>query len=158
MSLTLLADPASLPTTPLRLYFENPVGRILEHPAGYAVIAYHAGPRDLYHLQAFLTHALHLLRRRDWNRLFGDQRQLLPFSEEESAWIVQYWLSQQQQGRPIYAAVLLLPDVLASFPPAQQRQEAQAGVLTYRLFDDEAAAHSWLAQLPSPTTAGSKLP
>ncbi len=30
----------------------NPVGRVMEHPDGYAVVQYHAGPRKLHHLTA----------------------------------------------------------------------------------------------------------
>jgi hypothetical protein len=40
-----------------RLYLNNPVGRVLEHPDGYAHIIYEPGPRQLHHLQTFLTHA-----------------------------------------------------------------------------------------------------
>ena len=58
----------------LLLYFENSVGRILEHPGGYAVLWYAPGARDFAEFRAFLTHMGQLLHRRDWNRVFGDQR------------------------------------------------------------------------------------
>ncbi|GAB3243577.1 hypothetical protein GCM10027346_40440 [Hymenobacter seoulensis] len=130
----------------MRLYFENPVGRILEHPDGYVLIRYHAGPRDLFHLQAFLTHTGRLLQLRKWNKLFGDQRLMEPFTDEEGQWIVEYWLSESNQNWPVYGAVLVAPEALASLPEALRSQPAHAGALTYRLFDDEQAAATWLLQ------------
>ena len=47
----------------LPLYFENPIGRLYEHPDGYVVVDYNAGARKLTEFQAFLHHLEHLLRR-----------------------------------------------------------------------------------------------
>jgi len=132
----------------LRLYFENPVGRVLEHPDGYAVVQYHAGKRKLHHLQAFLTHTGQLLRRNGWNKLLGDQRLMTPFTEEESAWIVQHWLQASERGNEVYGAVLVPNDVFARLSVSQVMSEAKAAALTYRLFDTEEAAQDWLKQLP----------
>jgi hypothetical protein len=132
----------------LRLYFENPVGRILEHPDGYAVVQYHAGKRKLHHLQAFLTHTGQLLERRGWAKLLGDQRLMAPFTDEEGQWILNHWLQASARGRDIYGAVLLPNDVFARLSVAQVMTEAKAAALTYRLFDSEAEAEAWLRQLP----------
>ncbi len=71
----------------LRLYFENPVGRLLEQPVGqYVVVQYRSGPRKLPELQAFLTHAGQLLSRQGWHKLLGDQRLMDPFTAEEVQW------------------------------------------------------------------------
>ncbi|MGY2134941.1 hypothetical protein ACW9KT_22105 [Hymenobacter sp. HD11105] len=60
------------------------MGRILEHPQGYARVEYHAGARDMAYLQAYLRHVGQLLQLRGWHKLLGDQRQLTPYTPEES--------------------------------------------------------------------------
>ncbi|GAA4347287.1 hypothetical protein GCM10023185_02260 [Hymenobacter saemangeumensis] len=120
---------------------------MLEHPDGYALVQYHAGKRKLHHLQAFLTHTGQLLRRNSWNKILGDQRQMEAFTEEETTWIVNYWLQAAQRGENIYGAVLLPTDAYAQLSASQVMEEAQAAALTYRVFDDEEAAQQWLKQL-----------
>ncbi len=127
----------------LPVYFENPVGRILEHPAGFAVVQYHPGARHFSELQAFLTHTGQLLQRRSWNRLLGDQRRLHPFSEQESTWIVDYWLDRPA-GQQIMAAVVLNPEDFAQVPAGLRDQEATAASLTYRFFEEVEQAEVWL--------------
>jgi hypothetical protein len=129
----------------MRLYFENPVGRVWEHPDGYAVVQYHAGKRKMHHLTAFLTHTGQLMARRGWNKLLGDQRLMNPFTDEEAAWIVENWLAKTGET---YGAVLLPNDVFARLSVSQVMNEAKAATLTYRMFDSEEAAHAWLRQLP----------
>jgi hypothetical protein len=131
-----------------RLYFGNPVGRVYEHPDGYAHVVYEPGPRKFHHLQAFLTHTGQLMRRHGWNRLLGDQRLMSPFTEEESTWVVNYWLSAAERGTDmVYGAVLLPHDVFARLSVSQVMTEARAAALTYRLFDTEEAAKAWLRQV-----------
>ncbi|HEX8426125.1 hypothetical protein [Hymenobacter sp.] len=135
-------------TLSLRLYFENPVGRILEHPDGYAVVQYKAGLRQLDHLQAFLTHAGRLLRLRNWYKMLGDQRLMAPFSDEERSWILEYWLARKEnESQPLFGAVLLPHDVFARLSVSQIMQEAKAAAMTYRLFQDTEEAEAWLRQL-----------
>ncbi|MCC2548597.1 hypothetical protein LJY25_19270 [Hymenobacter sp. BT175] len=137
-----------MPAPASRLYFNNPVGRVMEHPEGYAHVIYEAGPRQLHHLQAFLTHTGQLLRLRGWHKLLADQRQLTPYTPDESQWIVDFWLSVEQRGtRTIYGAVLLPHDVFARLSVSQVVADTTASVLTYRLFDAEDAAQQWLRQL-----------
>ncbi|MBC8085523.1 MAG: hypothetical protein H7Z21_20175 [Hymenobacter sp.] len=136
--------PAATP----RLYFENSAGRVLEHPDGYVIFQYHPGPRTLHHLQALLTHTRNLLERNQWHRLLGDQRLMAPFTDEESAWIVDHWLDPSRQGpRGLYGAVLLAHDVFARLSNAQIMHDAKASALTYRVFDTEETAVAWLRQL-----------
>lgn len=137
-------NPAATP----KIYFENPAGRVLEHPDGYVIFQYHAGPRKFYHLQALLTHTRNLMERNGWNRLLGDQRLMASFTEEESAWIVEYWLDSSRHGPDgIYGAVLLAHDVFARLSNAQVMHDAKTAALTYRMFDTEDAAIAWLKQL-----------
>jgi hypothetical protein len=131
--------------TGLPIYFENATGRVLEHPNGYAVFVYAPGPRVLTDLQALLTHTAQLLHRRNWYRILADQRRMAPFTEEESKWVLEYWLdpaNQRPQG--IYAAILLAEDVFARLSVSQLMQDAQAAALTYHLFDNEPEASAWL--------------
>jgi hypothetical protein len=133
-----------LAATP-RIYFENTVGRVLEHPDGYVIFQYRPGPRKLSDLQALLTHTRNLLERNQWNRMLGDQRLMAPFTEEESSWIVDQWLAGAGQG--LYGAVLVAPEAFAALPRDQAEQEAKVSTLTYRVFDTEEAATAWLRQL-----------
>ena len=134
-------------TAGLPVYFENPAGRVLEHPAGYGVLVYSPGKRELTELQALLVHTGQLLRRRQWHRLLGDQRRMTPYTEQESAWILGYWLdpaNQQPQG--LYAAILLAEDVFARLSTTQLISDAKAAALTYHFFDNELTASAWLQQ------------
>ncbi len=137
-----------MPTSTSRLYFNNPVGRVMEHPDGYAHVIYEPGPRRLDYLQAFLTHTGKLLRLRGWHKIFGDQRLMSPYTPEERQWIIDYWLTAEQRGSAtIYGAVLLSEDDFAQLPASQATTEARAAALTYRLFDSETAAQQWLQQV-----------
>ncbi|SMB96086.1 hypothetical protein SAMN00120144_0531 [Hymenobacter roseosalivarius DSM 11622] len=134
--------------TELRIYFENPVGRVLEHPDGYAYVMYNAGPRKLDDLQSFLTHTSQLLHRRGWCKLLGDQRLMSPFTEEERLWIVDYWITRTADGSQVYGAVLIPEDVFARLSVSQMMGEAREAAMTYRLFESESSAAAWLRQLP----------
>jgi hypothetical protein len=134
--------------TALRVYFENPVGRIMEHPDGYAYVIYNPGPRKLDHLKSFLTHTSQLLHRRGWYKLLGDQRLMAPFTEEERLWIVDYWINRTAEGSQIYGAVLIPEDVFARLSVSQMMGEAREAAMTYRLFESESDAAAWLRKLP----------
>lgn len=136
-----------LTSTALRVYFENSVGRIAEHPDGYAYVTYNAGPRKMEHFQAFLIHVSQLLHRQGWRKLLGDQRLMSPFTEEERLWIMNYWLTRSTVGRQMYGAILVPQDVFARLSVSQMISEAREAALTYRLFDNEFEASSWLRQL-----------
>jgi hypothetical protein len=99
-------------------------------------------------LQAFLRHVGQLLKLRGWYKILGDQRLMTPYTQEESQWIIDYWLSYENQAREIYGAVMMAPDAWAQLPDSYRTQDAQAGAMTYRLFDNEAAALDWLHQRP----------
>ncbi len=136
-------------STSLSLYFENAAGRLLEHPDQYVIFQYHPGKRKFTDLQALLTHTGILLRRNNWHKLLGDQRLMVPFTEEESKWIVEYWLTgPQQRAGGLYGAILVAHDVFARLSMSQIMHEAQAASLTYRLFENEKEAATWLRQLP----------
>jgi hypothetical protein len=131
-----------------RLYFQNSVGRLLEHPDGYAIFQYNPGKRKLSDLQALLAHTRNLLQRNKWHRMLGDQRLMSPFTEEESTWIVNHWLdSSVERPGGLYGAIILADDVFARLSMNQVMHESKAAALTYRLFDSEEKAVAWLKQL-----------
>ncbi|OWP62933.1 hypothetical protein CDA63_11995 [Hymenobacter amundsenii] len=143
-----------MPTSKLpRLYFENAVGGLYEHPNGYVIFRYHPGKRKFADFQALLTHTSNLLQRNGWNRLLGDQRQMSPHTEEETAWIVANWLGgYRQRNASIYGAVLLAQDVFARLSMNQILHDARESALVYHVFDDEAKAIDWLNQIASEST------
>ncbi|WP_303310956.1 hypothetical protein [Hymenobacter sp. BT730] len=128
-----------------RIYFENLVGKLLEHPDGYAIVQYNAGKRQLTDLQSFLTHASQLLHSRSWHRMLADQSAMSPFTEEESAWVKEYW--QARSERRIYGAIVLPKDVFARLSVSTLVSEAESAALTYRVFDNTIDAAAWLQQV-----------
>ena len=99
-----------IPTSLSHTYFENSVGRLLEHPAGhYIAVEYHDGPRQLSELQAFLTHAGMLLARRGWDKLLGQQGLMTAFTPEEREWAASYWRTKTAQPLALLYGALLLP-------------------------------------------------
>jgi hypothetical protein len=139
---------AAVSSSSLPVSFQNAAVTLREHPHGYVIFEYQAGKREFADYQAAHTHTNHLLHRREWRKILADQRLMSPFTEEETTWVTTYWLDQNGQ-RPggIYAALLLANDVFARLSATPLRQEAKAAALTYRLFEDEAAAAAWLVQL-----------
>ncbi|UOQ74895.1 hypothetical protein [Hymenobacter cellulosilyticus] len=131
----------------IRLYFENAVGRVLEHPDGYALIQYHSGPREMPLLQAFLTHTGQLMQLRGWHRLLSDHRVMRPFTPDESAWILSYWLSRQTEGGGVITGAGVFPaEQVARMPAEHVEQDAHRPGLVFRMFADENQAATWLLQ------------
>lgn len=91
-------------------YFENSVGRLLEHPAGhYIVVEYNSGPRQLSDIQPFLAHAGQLLARWGWDKLLGQQGLMTAFTPEETEWAAMYWRTQTPQPLALLYGAQLLP-------------------------------------------------
>ncbi|GAB3334176.1 hypothetical protein GCM10027511_42890 [Hymenobacter humi] len=133
----------------MRIYFENSVGRLIEHPHGYALVQYAAGPRDFTTFQAFLTHTSQLLRRHGWNKMLADQRLLSPFTDEERNWIREFWLARSESiGQALFGAVVIPSDVFARLSLNLVMNDSQHEAFTFRMFEDEAEAVLWLTQLP----------
>ena len=130
------------------LYFENAVGRLYQHPDGYALFRFNSGPRKLSELQGLLTHARNLIELNGWHRFLADQTLLAPFTPEESAWIVAHWSAVAAQ-RPggICTAVVLAQDVFARLATGQIAHQANAQGMHFRLFETEAQATAWLLQV-----------
>jgi hypothetical protein len=96
--------------------------------------------------QTLLGHAKQLLARRGWHKVLGDHRHLVDFTEAELSWLTDYWLQLPQPRRVLIGAVLVPAAVYAGLAPEMRAEQAQVGAMTYRLFDDPAAAEAWLAE------------
>ena len=124
-----------------RLYYQNAVARLLEHPQGYAVVEYQPGPRQLTDLQGLLGQLVHLLTQRGWDKVLADQRLMQPYTPEESEWIRANWLTR---GVVFRGAILLPQNVFARLASSQLVHEAKAANLSYRLFEEHGVAEAWL--------------
>ncbi|TGE04789.1 hypothetical protein [Hymenobacter fodinae] len=133
----------------LPLYFENPTGRLYEHPDGYAILTYNRAPRQLATFQAFLQHLENLLKRHGWNKILADHRQMTPFTQEEQTFLHEHWLLLShtvQKG--MFSAVLIPDEPLAQLPAEQQTPHPmRVGELTYHLFTQVEPATAWLRSL-----------
>lgn len=128
-------------------YFENAAGRLGAHPAGFAVVTWRKGPRRLDDFKAVLAHLDQLLRLHRWNKLLADQRELMPFTEDERTWVVAEWLPQAVGNGPYrYAAVLPPLDVFARLASKSVASESREKLLTYQFCETEAEAMRWLQQ------------
>ena len=106
----------SLVPTLLHTYFENPVGRLLEHPVEqYIHVEYRTGPRQVGELQAFLNHAGELLAQRGWDKLQHHEGSMAALTPEEIASITDYWSTRTHSPTDLYGAMLLLMRSLPSF-------------------------------------------
>ncbi len=71
-----------------------------------------------------------------------------PRTEAETAWIRTNWLtSDRQRPGTTYAAIILSHDVFARLSINQSMQEASESSVTYRVFENEEQAVTWLKQV-----------
>ena len=131
-----------------QLYFENPVGRLYEHPDAYALLQYNDGQHTLPELQGLLSHLPHVLQRNRWHRFLSHQHLLTPFTPEEIAWCVDFWRNTAaQHPAGLYGAVVMSHNVFTRLAMGQIVQEANGGSMHFRRFETEAEATAWLAQV-----------
>lgn len=118
-----------------RLYFKNALGRILEHPNGYAWLRYQPNQWALSDVQGFLTHTSRLLQRYGWHRMLSDQRLLLPFTEDERLLILDYWQTRHLAYGPVTGTVVLSQDVFTrlSFSHSRPRARSSTGRSSKRM-------------------------
>ncbi len=107
---------STLSPTPtlLHTHFENPVGRVLEHPIEHYIrVEYSAGPRQAGELQAFLNCAGALLAQRGWDKLQHHEGSMAALTPEEVTSISNYWATQRHSPTDLYGAMLLPHEVFA---------------------------------------------
>ncbi len=140
-----------MPAATPRLYFDNPAGQILEHPAGYAVLRYRAGKRQPADLPALIGQLGQLLLRRGWHRYLADTRPMAPLTGAEKAWMLAHWLGPQAV-RParLWAAMLLPAEAIAWLGVIEVMNEAKTGAIAYKNFTAETQAEAYLIGLARP--------
>ena len=130
------------------LYFENSTGRIWEEPQEYLRLEYHPGPREEVQFQALLTHLMQALARHGWTKILIDQRAMVPFTSREQTWMTNVWLPRAVlEAGYRYGAVLMAHDVFARLAMTQFVMATRDLPHTYRSFDVEQEAASWLLSI-----------
>jgi hypothetical protein len=108
------------------IYFENAVGRILEHPEGYAWVLYKETPRSITELRSLLTHLGHLLLRRQWRRILVDMHLIQPLSEPEKQFLIDEWYSRKiARPQQLCVAYIAARDAIARLSIHQIQPEAR---------------------------------
>ncbi|AII53934.1 hypothetical protein [Hymenobacter sp. APR13] len=102
------------------------MGRILEHPDGYAWVLYKESPRELTEFWALLTHLGQLLLRRQWRRILVDMHLIQPLSEPEKQFLVDEWYTRKI-ARPehVCVAYVVARDAIARLSIHQIQAEAR---------------------------------
>jgi hypothetical protein len=137
-----------MPPASPRLYYENAVGRLYEHPEGFALFRFKPGKRKFSELQGLLIQVRDLLESKGWNRFLADNTLLTPFTPEEVAWIANHWSTAAQRQGGLYGAVVLAQDVFARLAMGQVMHQVHDTAMHFRRFETEAEALAWLLQNP----------
>lgn len=133
-------------TTIYRVYYENAVGRATDDAMGFARLTYQPNPRQKDAFQALLGHVSRLLAKRGDGCLLVDQRLMDPFTPEEQAFVLEQWLPRAIEAGYRYGAVVVANNVFARLATAMVVTAARDLPMTYRYFEDEGEAISWLLQ------------
>ncbi|MGI4761099.1 MAG: hypothetical protein ACRYF0_10355 [Janthinobacterium lividum] len=134
-----------MPTVSRTIYFKNNVGCLWEEPEAYLRLEYFSGPREEVQFRALLTHARQAMQRRSWSRLLVNQQQMSPFTPGEETWMVNEWLPQAVlENGYRYGAVLVAHDVFARLAMTGLVMTSRKLGHTYRNFEDEKGAVTWL--------------
>jgi len=134
-----------MPLTNFSPHFENAAVRLLAHPSGIVLFQYRPGKRSFTDLQAVFGQLGDLLQQRGWRTILTDQREMTPFSEEESAWITNFWTTYfALYGGSIVGAVLASPNVFARLASSSLWHNNRQLPISYTIFAEEEPAVSWL--------------
>ena len=129
------------------LYFENSSGRIWEEPGGYLRLEYHPGLREPVQFRALLTHSAQALKRRQWDRMLVDQREMAPYTPSEQDWMTNEWLPRAvSESGYRYGAILVAHNVFARLATNQFMLASRGLPHTYRTFGTEEEAVAWLRE------------
>ncbi|MBC6605463.1 hypothetical protein H8B13_01390 [Hymenobacter sp. BT188] len=127
------------------IYYENPVGRAVDDPMGFARLTYQAGLRPEDGFKALLGQVTKLLAQREDGCLLIDQRLMAPFTPEEQQHVIQQWLPRTvKECGYRYGAVLVAQDVFARLATATVIAAVRDLSITYQYFEQEAEAITWL--------------
>ncbi|GAB2857469.1 hypothetical protein GCM10027044_16720 [Hymenobacter ruber] len=127
------------------LYFENSAGRIWEEPAGFIRLEYRAGVREAVQFRALLTHAAQAMKRRNWDKMLVDQRDMSPFNPSEQDWMTNEWLPRAvHESGYRYGAIVVAHNVFTRLATNQFIMASRSLPHTYRTFEADDAAAAWL--------------
>ncbi|QIL75240.1 hypothetical protein [Hymenobacter sp. HDW8] len=127
------------------IYYENPIGRAVEDPMGFARLTYQPGLRSFDEFKDLLRHVMKLLIRQQDGCLLIDQRVMTPFTPEEQEYVIQQWLPRLvEEGGYRYGAVLVAQNVFARLATATVISAVRDLSITYQYFEQEAEAITWL--------------
>ncbi|KUG08706.1 hypothetical protein [Solirubrum puertoriconensis] len=130
----------------MRLYFENPVGRIYSYSEGFLRLEYKPGLRELEELKALVRHLRNLFEHSGYHKILVDQRQMREFTPRECTWIAEYWRHLAENRPPLYRATLMPLSSLARLASANLLAMASTIALINKSFEDEAKALGWLLE------------
>ncbi|MCI1187932.1 hypothetical protein MON38_10920 [Hymenobacter sp. DH14] len=138
-----MPQPAALP-----LLFTNAAGQLHEDPAGFLRATWGSAPRPSAAVQELFERMLLVLQHRQWARILVNQSQMRAFTPEEQRWVAHDWLPRAVVAGYRYGAVVVSPVAMVRLATSFITTSVMGLPLTYRSFDDEAEAESWLEQQP----------
>jgi hypothetical protein len=148
--------PAGAQLSHRTLYFQNSAGSVWEEPAGYFRLDYLPGARTEEQLRALLNHLLRAMVRRGWGRALVNQRDMVPLSRSEQAWMVNDWLPRAVlEGGYRYGALLVAQNVFARLAMTTVVGATRHLPHVYQVFEAEEQALAWLLAA-APDSAGSR--
>ncbi|SFQ35204.1 hypothetical protein [Hymenobacter arizonensis] len=130
------------------IYFQNAIGRIVEHPNGYAFVQYHRAKWDVALLRVLLVHLGELLLSRGWSRILVNLQFIEPLSNVEKEFLVAEWYSCKIP-RPVsvVTAYVLADNVFARLAIHELQEVARKNNLS-QSFGKLEEAEAYLAGLP----------
>ncbi len=128
-----------------QVYYENPVGRAVDDPMGFARLTYQAGQRSHGSFIALLGEVRRLMAERKDGYLLVDQRLMSPFTPDEQGYVIQQWLPRLVADAGYrFGAILVAQDVFARLATATVVAAVRDLPITYQFFEQESEAVTWL--------------
>lgn len=126
-------------------YFENFAGRVEPHPH-YVKLVWYQLPRFSLLRRELLNQLLVALELVEHGKVLIDQRQQLPYSDSDAAWMLLDWLPRAvTKGNYLYSALLAAKNPIVRFDTHyMQTQAARQHLITSQSFEEETAAVAWL--------------
>ena len=126
--------------------FANAAGQLREHPAGFLHATWENAPRTSLATRELFERMLLVLQHRRWSRILIDQSQMPAFTPDEQHWVAHDWLPRAVAAGYRYGAVVVSPMALVRLATSFITTSVVGQPLTYRSFDSETEAESWLVQ------------
>jgi len=126
------------------LYYQNAAGQLFFQPAGYVRLAWREGRVPLPDIQAFYEQALDLLVTSGVTSILSLHGLRAPLSAAAQQWITENWIPRAlRQAGLRHCAIVEGADPLHRLS-TQSVVAAAPSALTFKRFDNTAAAEAWL--------------